>query len=183
MKVMVLSSSRDEIDDYYKSIARCVSSYLAKCGFDLVFGGSSSSMMGICYEEFAKEGRNIYAFTTEKYISDLKKLKEATHYIKETTFDLKKDMFENADIIVALAGGIGTLSEILSYIEENRSNDKNIPIEIYDEDGYYDKLLEIFTFMLSKNFISESIINRINISSNKSEFEESILKHLTKGRR
>lgn len=183
MNVMILSSSREEIDDYYKSIARSVSSYLAKCEFDLVFGASSSSMMGICYEEFVKEGRNIYAFTTEKYISDLNNLKEATCYINETTFDLKKAMFEKTDIIVALAGGVGTLSEVLSYIEENRSNNKSVPIEIYDEDGYYDKLLEILSYMLSKNFISEDVIDMINISSNKSEFEENILKCLIKGRR
>ena len=49
MNVLILSSSREEIDPYYKSIARSISSFLAKSECDLVFGAASSSMMGICY--------------------------------------------------------------------------------------------------------------------------------------
>ena len=142
MNVAILSSSSKEIDNYYLSIARSVAGSLADTNFDLVFGGCSTSMMGVCYQEFASKGRNIYSFTTEKYANDIIKLPLAKHYIRETTFDLKKSIFENSDLIVALAGGIGTLSEVLAFVEENRSNDKNVPIVIYDENNYYKFLLE-----------------------------------------
>ena len=36
-------------------------------------------------------------------------------------------------------------------LEENRSNDKNVPIEIYDEDGYYQTLFEMLDVMKQKS--------------------------------
>ena len=77
MNVLVLTSSRDEIDDYYKSIARSISRFLATNDCNLVFGGCSTSMMGICYQEFVKQGREIYSFTTSKYIDDLENLRKS----------------------------------------------------------------------------------------------------------
>lgn len=174
MNVAILTSSSNKIDAYYLSIARSIANYLASSGFDLVFGGCSTSMMGICYHEFADQGRNIYSFTTQKYTDDIINLEHAKHYIRETTFDLKKSLFENSDLIVALPGGIGTLSEILSFIEENRSNDKKVPIEIYDEDGYYQKLFEMLEVMQENKFLNSNITDFINISHNKEEFLEHI---------
>lgn len=178
MNVLILSSASNDIDPYYISIARSIANYLARDGHDLVFGGASSSMMGVCYEEFVKQGRNIYAFTTEKYTSDLKDLSNAKHYVRETTFDMKKDMFENSDFIVVLPGGIGTLSELLSYVEENRSNDQNIPIEVYDEDGYYNRLFDMLAVMNLNGFISAESLDLISVSRNKDEFIDHINKYV-----
>lgn len=174
MNVLIISSSREEIDDYYKSIAKNISSFLANDN-DLVFGASSKSMMGICYKEFAKKERKIYAFTTSKYIEDLKNLDKAKKYIRETTFDLKKDMLFNSDLVVALPGGVGTLSEILSYIEEKRSNELDIPIIIYDENNYYKLLNSFIKQMNQEKFISD-ISDLYVITHNKEEFENEYYK-------
>ena len=183
MKVLIISSASTEIDPYYCSIARSISNYLARNGCDLVFGASSTSMMGVCYDEFIKQGREVYAFTTEKYQDDLKNLDDAYHYINETTFDMKKGMFETSDLIVVLPGGIGTISELLSYVEENRSNDKDIPIEIYDENGYFKPLIETLKSMKSKGFISSDLNNLFTISHNKEEFIYDVDKHIYGKRR
>lgn len=183
MNVLILSSASTEIDDYYCSIARSVSEYLAKSGFDLVFGASSSSMMGICYDSFIRHGRMVYAYTTEKYQDDLKNLPDAYHYINETTFDMKRSMFECSDLIVVLPGGIGTMSELLSYIEENRSNDKCVPIEIYDEGNYYQPLLDTLEHMKDEKFISGDINNYFNVSHKKEEFINHINEYMYVKRR
>jgi hypothetical protein len=173
MNSAIISSSSDNIDEYYLSIARSVSHYLASNEFNLVYGGCSSSMMGICYQEFSKQNRTIYSFTTQKYTDDIPNLPLAKHYIRETTFDLKKSIFENSDIIIALAGGIGTLSEILAFVEENRSNDKDVPIIIYDEDNYYDYLFKQLKLIKDKNFTS-NIDDLIIVTHNMEEFKEKI---------
>lgn len=174
MNVLILTSANNEVNDYYKSIARLVSNYLAKNGYDLVYGGSSTSMMGICYDEFQKHDRMIYAFTTEKYKDDLENLPKARKYIRQTTFEMKQAMFESSDLIVVLPGGIGTLSELFAFIEENRSNDKDIPIEIFDENNYYQKLFELIDFMKEEKFVSEDVMSNINVSHNLYELEENL---------
>ena len=170
MNVAILSSSSNNIDVYYNSVARSISHNLANNNFDLVFGGCSTSMMGICYQEFASKGRNIYSFTTEKYTGDIVNLPLARHYVRETTFDLKKSIFENSDLIVALAGGVGTLSEILAFVEENRSNDKNVPIVIYDENHYYDFLFKQLNFMQDEYFLNDDITKWLTIIHNHDEW-------------
>ena len=172
MDVLIISSSRNEIDDYYKSIARHLSNYLARNDCNLIFGGASSSMMGICYEEFSKLNKKIYAYTTLKYADDLKKLPNSKHIICETTFDLKKQMFENCDLILCLSGGLGTISELLSYIEEKRSNNSDKPIIVYDENNYYKQLFSVINETITNNFSDNSIYNMFDIATKKEEFED-----------
>lgn len=173
MNVAILSSSSERIDPYYYSITQSIAHYLACNNFDLVYGGCSTSMMGICYQEFSKYNRNIYSFTTEKYTDDISNLPKAKHFIRQTTFDMKKEMFENSDLIIALPGGIGTLSEILSFVEENRSNDKEVPIIIYDENSDYQFLFQQLNYMEQKGFAS-NITDLIIVCHNVDEFQQSI---------
>lgn len=172
MKVLILSSSRDDINPYYKSIARSISNYLATENNDLIFGGASTSMMGICYDEFLKHNKMIYSYTTPKYIEDLDNLLKAEHFICPNTFEMKKQMFENADFIVCLPGGPGTISELTSYIEEKRSNDKDKPIIIYDENNYFKYFYEMYDEFIKDKFASLSIKETYNVAHNKLEFAD-----------
>ncbi len=178
MDVLIISSSREEIDDYYKSVAKTISNYLAVNGYNLIYGGSSNSMMGICYNEFVKNNREVKAFTTPKYAEDLNNLPAAKHYLCETTFDLKKRLFENSDLIVCLPGGVGTLSELVSFIEEKRSNDKDIPMIVYDENRYYEKLFQIFADFSKDKFASGINENDLIIAHNKIDFTTAVEKNL-----
>ncbi len=176
--VCIISSANNDVDDYYKNIARKISQELASRNLNLSFGGCSTSMMGITYQEFIKQNRCVNAFTTDMYKDDLKSLDKARGIVCETTFDLKKNLFEHSDIIVVLPGGIGTYSEVLSFIEEKRSNDRNIPIEIYDEDGYFLPIIETFEMMKQKKFAGDSVYSLFNVSHNLEEFKEHIDNYL-----
>jgi len=183
MNVLMICSSRENIDPYYISIARSVAQYLAQddIGCDLIFGGCSSSMMGVCYEEFIKNGRHVSSFTTEKYVSDLINLEQSDYYVENTTFDLKREMFLNSDLVVCLPGGPGTISELLSYIEEKRSNDNETPIIIYDENGFYNNFMKVLKDLIKENFVGEDILNMFKIATNKNEIKNEFLN--VKGRK
>lgn len=174
MNVLIISSASIDVPKKYLSIAKEVSSYLAYNNFDLIYGASSLSMMGQCYNEFVKYGRKVYAFTTSCYKDDLENLKKAKGVVLDSTFDLKKTMFNNSNLILVLPGGIGTLSELLSYIEEKRSNNKDIPIIIYNEDGFYDSVLAIIDKMIEEKFTSNVIYNSFNIVSDMGELKKLI---------
>ena len=100
MRVTVGASSNDLIDDKYKNSSREVLDYLANLGCDLNWGSGSSSIMGISYQEFLKHNRNMYGYTTSKYMSDIDNLPNAKHNVYETTFDLKKNIFKDADLLL-----------------------------------------------------------------------------------
>ncbi len=171
MNVLIISSANENINNYYKDIANKISSFLAQNNCDLIFGSSSKSMMGECYKSFIKNKRKVYAFTNEEYAECLKDLSDAEHCVVTTTFDLKKVMYQKADCIICLAGGIGTLSELLAFIEENRSNNKKIPIIIYDETEYYDYLLIQLGKMNEFGFVNNNIFSSFKLISNFEKFQ------------
>lgn len=174
MNVLIITSSSDAIGAEYLDIALSVSDVLAKQEFDLVYGGSSLSMMGACYNVFSKYNRKIYAYTTPKYQDQFALLPNAKHYLEETTFDLKKDLFKNADIVVCLPGGLGTYSEVLAFLEEKKSNDKVIPIILYNDYGFFNKLLDVFKELKDKKFTDKNISDYFIAVNNIEEFEKVI---------
>lgn len=176
MKIAICSSSNDSIDNKYKETARKIAKFLAENNYDLIWGAASYSIMGICYEEFAKHNRKIYGFTTKKYMDDLKNLPHATHKICNNTFEMKKEIFNNADIILFLEGGTGTISELFTYIEEVRSNDVNKKLIIYNENKHFDIVISLINDLVKRNFNSDNIFNYFKIVNNldglKREFKE-----------
>ena len=177
MEVAICCSSSDKIDDYYLSIARSVAEYLAKNELNLVFGACSKSMMGIFYQEFKKHNRKIYSYTTEPYKDDLNNIESTFTRVCETTFDLKKGIYENSDMIVVLPGGIGTISEVFSFIEEARSNDKDVPVIIYDEDRLLEPIISSYIrLLIGKGFNDSSILSYFKLTHTPDEFKEEIEK-------
>lgn len=174
MRVTISSSSCDLIDEKYKESTRKVCSYLAQNNFDLNWGSGSTSLMGICYEVFLEYNRNIYGYTTPKYLPQLDDLSKASHQVYEDTFDLKKSLFNDADIIVVLPGGIGSISELFSYIEEIRSNDVDKKIIIYNEDNHFNVTLNLIDELIKKNFNNELIYSCFTVVNSFDEFKDKI---------
>ena len=157
MRVTISSSSSTTIDQKYYDESRKVLEYLADKGFDLNWGSADYSIMGLCYEVFRDKGRNIYGYTSEKYKDDIERLPAATHTVYNDTFDLKKNIFNDADLVLILPGGTGSVSEFFAYLEEIRSNDKNTKLVVYNVDGQYDCIRVLIDSLIEKGFNKTSI--------------------------
>ena len=171
MRVTISSSSSEQISDDYKESAIKICNFLAENNWDLNWGSGSISIMGICYQEFKKYNRKIYGYTTPKYVSDIENLPKAKHTIYDTTFDLKKKIFYDANLIVLLPGGTGTISEFFAYLEEARSNDINKEIIVYNENHHFDKTIALIDDLVKRNFNSNNIYNYYKIANSFTEFK------------
>ena len=171
MRVTISSSSADIIDDKYKESAIKVCDYLAESGLDLNWGSGSISIMGICYNEFSKYNRKIYGYTSPKYADDIDNLPKATHTIYEDTFDLKKNIFNDADLLVMLPGGTGTISELFAYLEEIRSNDKSKLLVLYNEDHHFDSTLALIEDLIARDFNRTNIYDYFKVANSFEEFK------------
>ena len=174
MRVTISSSSNELINDKYKESAIKVCDYLAENGFDLNWGSGSISLMGICYNEFAKYNRKMYGYTSSKYADDIDNLPKATHKIYDTTFDLKKNIFSDADLLLMLPGGTGTISEFFAYLEEIRSNDITTPLVVYNENHHFDSTLALIDDLIKRNFNRENIYDYFKIANSFDEFKSII---------
>ena len=174
MRVTISSSSCDDIDGIYKESAIKVCDYLASKGFDLNWGSGSSSIMGICYNEFNKYNRKIYGYTTPLYVSDLVNLPNATHVIYDTTFDLKKNIFNDSNLVVILPGGTGSVSEFFAYLEEIRSNSINKELILYNEFNHFDTTIALIDDLIKRKFNKDTIYNFYKVANSFDEFKNII---------
>ena len=171
MKILISSSSNENIDDKYKESAHRVTEFLAKEGNTLVWGSGNRSIMGICYEEFNKQNCEMLGFTNAKYVDEIKDLPNAKHTVLDDTFLLKKRMFEEADLVLVLPGGTGTVSELFTYLEEVRSNDVDKELIVFDEFGHYTKVFELIEDLIVRKFNSNSIYDYLHVAHNLDEFK------------
>ena len=171
MEVFIACSSSNTINPKYLKLARETSKFFTSRNFNLVFGGASFSMMGECYNAFAEEGKQIEAFTVEKYADDLKELTKANCHLVSDTLVRFKWMIDISQIIVILPGGIGTLAELSSALEENRTFNKKKLIIIYNFDNFYDRIIDWMNYAEKENFISESLFNDFKVVKTNDELK------------
>jgi len=165
MKITVCSSSIEEIDNKYKESAKELLEYLASIdNAELIWGSGETSLMGMSYNIFKEHNRKIHGYTTKRYVDMIKNLSYADIKIVDTTFDLKKNIFYDADVIIYLYGGIGSISELYSHLEEYRSNyNGNKLLIMYDTEGYSEHILEPLKYSIKEKFTKDSIFDYIKV--------------------
>lgn len=159
MKLMIGCSSRGEIDKKYLELAKKVAELSESLGYELCFGAASTGMMGECCTTM----KNVYSYTVSKYVEDLKNIPSKEEYILDTTFDRTKRLFNDADLIILLPGGTGTLAEIFGILEENRSIDNPKKVILFNYDDYYNPIINMIDKCVELNFNSSNIYDYIKV--------------------
>jgi len=153
MKICVYCASSDKVDQIYLQEAKNLGKLLAKGGHSLVYGGGSIGLMG----SLAKSIKAYGGYCLGVIPKALKKLELAYNsadkmIITEDLRERKGIMEKNADAFIALAGGYGTLEELLEVITLKKLKFLDKPIIIVNTDGYYHKFLEFLDFSIQKGF-------------------------------
>lgn len=171
MKVFIASAANEQIDNKYKELASNVSELFAKKNFDLMFGAANYSMMGECYKIFSKLKRKVYAYTCPKYERDFKKLKKAKCVRVPDTLERFRKLYFRSDFVIILPGGIGSLAEFSSAVEEYRASGGNKRIILFNFEGYYDGLINWIKDNIETGFFIDDLSDCYDIVSSIEELE------------
>ena len=76
--------------------------------------------------------------------------------IVETMSRRKELLRENTDAVVAFPGGLGTLEEFLETYTLKRLGQYDGAVIIFNQEGFYNKLLELFDFFVEKNCLGQN---------------------------
>lgn len=172
MKVFIASAANLDLDEKYMKLASNVSEVFAKNNFDLLFGAGHYSMMGECYKTFVKYKRKIYAYTVPKWEQDFKKLPKAKCIKVSDTLLRFRKLYFASDIVVILPGGIGTLAEFTSAVEEFRSSGGNKRIILFNLDGYYNGVINWMKDNIVTKFFKDDLSDCYEIVSDINELEK-----------
>ena len=157
MKIFISCSSSDEIKDEYKVVTKYLAEELSKDN-DLVFGCANRGLMGICYNEFKKNNKKVIGVCYELYKDCLNDLELTETHMVKSLEESNRLLPELSDMIILLPGAYGTLSEFMCLLEEKRTEIHNKDIIIFNINGFYDELIDMF------NKIYNNVSNKYNFN-------------------
>ncbi len=164
MKVFIACSARNSLAKEYYELACNVSEAFAKRGYKLVFGGFDKGMMEKCYMTFKYEESKVKAVATVQDEEYIEVLDLDAKEIVPKTFDRTKRLYEIADIVVILPGGIGTLAEFTSMVDYRRCTAyEKKPIILFNYNNYYEPIINMLKGMYESSFCSKEDLKEFDI--------------------
>ena len=83
--------------------------------------------------------------------------------ITENMHERKKVMFMNADAIVTLPGGAGSMDEFFEVATWRQIGLHNKPIYLLNTNGYWDPLITLIEHMIAQGFADQSFADSISV--------------------
>ncbi|MDR2651733.1 MAG: TIGR00730 family Rossman fold protein [Prevotellaceae bacterium] len=159
-RICIFCSSSDKIDKAHFDAAEKIALELTKAGYVIVCGGGSHGLMGKIIETSVKNGGYVVGIIPEFMRTvewDSKMISELV--VVEDMRERKKRMIEDVDAVVALAGGCGTLEELMEVITLKRLGKFTKPVVILNTNGFYNHLKELLTKMIDENFMNKQSVD------------------------
>ena len=154
MNVCVFAASSSRIDSIYADAASELGSLLAEAGMNIIYGGGGIGLMGKLADAALEKGGTITGVIPEFMKAEGWGHEKVTEMI--VTADMgerKKWMFDRADAVVALPGGIGTLEELTEAITLKQLGLYKGPIIILNISDFYKSLIDFLEQMISGHFL------------------------------
>lgn len=170
MNVFFSVSSKENIDKKYIESVDEISYQIAKDNNDLIIGvAEDEGMPGKVLNNFRLFNRQIYLKTLKIYKEDPIKFNYVNFEYVNSTIARTKKIYESSDLLLFNPGGFGTFAEIFSFIEELKTNKDKKVLLLYNQNNYYDKLLELIKHTIETRFGDSSIYQYLQVFNDKDE--------------
>lgn len=153
MRIAVYCSARPDIPGQFHDDARMLGQWIGSNGHTLVYGGLSYSMMDDVATATVAAGGKVMGIVPRSRMERQHPDNTVSIHV-ETLHERKQMMEENADIFVALEGGLGTLDEVFSAVASATFFKESVEIHLLDRDGLYQPLKQLFGNMKEKGLIT-----------------------------
>ena len=154
--ICVFGASSNRIAEEYLRDAFTVGSLIAKNGFGLVFGAGDSGLMGQAARGAESSGGRIIGVIPEKLNRKGIYFENCTERIETKTMHERKSLMESLSCgFIALAGGFGTIEELMEVITLKQLGYFDRPIVILNTAGYFDSLIKQLEVCVEQGFTHE----------------------------
>ena len=152
--VCVYSASSTKIASVYFEAAEKLGSLLAKQHIRLINGAGSIGLMRSVADAVLENGGEVTGVIPHFMVEQNWHHTGLTELIEVTSMHERKQKMANlSDGIIALAGGCGTLEELLEIITWKQLGLYLNPIIILNVNGFFDPLLEMLERAIEENFM------------------------------
>ena len=154
--VCVYCGSSINVDSVYHDAARKTGKLLAEADFNVVYGGSSSGLMGLVADAALEAGAHVtgviphHIDEREVEHPDLSEL-----HVVDSMHQRKQIMATRADAFVVLPGGLGTLEEFFEIMTWRQLGLHDKPIIVLNKNGYWDSLDVLMRSIRDAGFVKD----------------------------
>jgi uncharacterized protein (TIGR00730 family) len=154
MKIGIFCSANDSIDPEFFRLTEELGTWMGRSGHDLVFGGCNLGLM----ECIARSVHDAGGHTIGMIPTMLEKHGRVSDYVDVNVAcsdlsDRKQLMMAQADIFIALPGGVGTLDEIFTVAASHTIGYHSKRVVLYNMKGFWDSTIALLDDMQQRGVI------------------------------
>ena len=163
--VCVYCGSRFGENPAYRDAAEATGKAIAARGWRLVYGAGDVGLMGtVATAAMAAGGEALGVIPGHLMELEVGK-RDITHLVvTETMHERKKVMFMNADAIVVLPGGAGSLDEFFEVLTWAQLGLHSKPVWLLNVDGYWTPLIGLVDHVIAQGFADQSLRDLISVA-------------------
>ena len=158
LSVCVYCGARSGARASYTQSARAMGEMLARNAWRLVYGAGDVGLMGEVARATGRAGGQTFGVIPQHlFPREVAKTDLTTFVVTETMHERKKVMFMNADAVVVLPGGAGSLDELFEVVTWRQIGLHGKPIFLLNTEGYWAPLLALLDHVIAEGFAEASL--------------------------
>ncbi|MCL3882892.1 TIGR00730 family Rossman fold protein [Marivita sp. GX14005] len=168
--ICVYCGSRSGANPAFAREAEALGRGIAGEDWRLVYGAGDIGLMGLVARAAQTAGADTFGvIPTHLLDREVGKRDLSRFVVTETMHERKKVMLMNADAIVMLPGGAGSLDEFFEALTWRQLGLHAKPIVLMSVDGYWDKLLELVRQVVDQGFADASLLDFVETTISASD--------------
>ncbi len=161
-RLLLFCGSRTGRDPRHAALARAVGALLARRGIGLVYGGGALGLMGEAGRAVLCRGGGaegvIPRFLKEWEVAEPQC---ADMTVVDSLHTRKAVMFERADAVLALPGGLGTLDELIEILSWRNLRLHAKPVWLMGDGAFWAPFLDLLGHVVREGFASADILGHV----------------------
>ncbi len=175
MRITIFCASSPSIDEKYFIAAKELATILVSAKHSIIYGGGDTGLMGAIADTVLEMGGKITG-VIPGFMKEVEWMHKGVEdmIVVDSMAERKKLLIEKSDAIVVLAGGTGTLEELMEVVSLKKLGKYPNPIVILNSDGFYDLLQDFMVKMVDEKFMNPEHLDAWELVNSPSEVLESI---------
>ncbi|MEM7498915.1 MAG: TIGR00730 family Rossman fold protein [Pseudomonadota bacterium] len=163
--ICLYCGSRPGHDPAFSDAAAAIGRAIATRGWGLVYGAGDHGLMGLAARAAMEGGAPVLGFIPRRLVDlEVAKRDITAMVITETMHERKKLMLENADAVLALPGGAGTLDELVEALTWRQLGITEKPVVLLDTEGYWQPFVALLAHFVEHGFAGPSLMDDVALA-------------------
>jgi uncharacterized protein (TIGR00730 family) len=157
-KIAIFCSASDDLSPVYYEQARALGRWMGEHGKTLIYGGARAGLMEALAQDAHAAGATVMGMVPQILVE-----RDRVSECLDVTFrtddlsDRKALMLREADVCVALPGGVGTLDEVFTVMASATLDYHHKRVILFNPDGFWTDILHFLDGLEAQRFAHGSL--------------------------